>query len=424
MSKTCTLATAASILTLLFYGSVLWGVTVQQTTLYAFSGKGGDSTPVSALVADAAGNLYGVTPLEVYEVSPPASPGGAWAETVLYTFTGATDGGQAAGALVFDATGNLYGTTQRGGLGTNCNGGCGVVFELSPPSAPGGSWTETILYNFQGSSSDGATPFAGVAFDAAGSLYGTTTLGGRGKCLLQSVNQGCGTVFRLAPPAGPGAPWIETVLHQFSGGSDGAIPYAGVTFDAKGNFYGATEFGGGGCVNGFYYGGCGTIFRFSPSDGNWIGKIVFRFVNSAASNPFSSLTIHNGSIYGTNESSVYRLSSVNGVPTLSDLYNVTDGCAFAYSAVIFDNVGNIYGTASDQGCSPYVDEGFTYQLQPPQLPGGAWMENILSYDGDPFGGVILLDGLLYGTDQLGGNLTDACDGFLGCGIVYSLSVTK
>jgi len=83
----------------------------------------------------------------------PASPGGAWTESVFYRFQGAPDGAQPLAALIADAAGNLYGTTSIGGSG-NCNatqaGGCGTVFELLRPSAPNSIWPEVVLYNFLG----------------------------------------------------------------------------------------------------------------------------------------------------------------------------------------------------------------------------------------------------------------------------------
>jgi hypothetical protein len=134
----------------------------KQTVVYTFEDQS-DGRPTSSLVADAAGNLYGAAggaeePFGIiYELSPPSQPGGAWTFTVLYAFQGGSDGIGPAGPLVFDDAGNLYGTTGGGGS-PNCRDGCGIVFELSPPSQPGGAWTETQLYAFQGSPNDGAYP--------------------------------------------------------------------------------------------------------------------------------------------------------------------------------------------------------------------------------------------------------------------------
>jgi uncharacterized repeat protein (TIGR03803 family) len=115
----------------------------------------------------------------VFEVSPPAAPGDPWTETVLYSFQGGTDGGAPDGSLVFDQTGNLYGTTTQGGQNAECPN-CGTVFELTPPANVGGAWTETILHRFTGliDNSDGAGPIGALVFDKAGNLYGTTYVGG------------------------------------------------------------------------------------------------------------------------------------------------------------------------------------------------------------------------------------------------------
>ena len=123
-----------------------------------------------------------------------------------------TDGCQSEAGLVQDAEGNLYGTTTGGGTGA---GGQGTVFELAPPAEPGGAWTETVLYNFcsvlappvTGVCTDGASPDAGLVRDAGGNLYGTTLTGGN--------SSSAGTVFKLAPPAEPGGTWTETVLYNF-----------------------------------------------------------------------------------------------------------------------------------------------------------------------------------------------------------------
>ena len=119
------------------------------------------------------------------------------------------DGGQPEAGLIFDAAGNLYGTTYLGGGSGSCGGvDCGSVFKLA--SNPDGSWTETTLHSFTGGT-DGGRPFAGLVFDAAGNLYGTTQTGGdSGFC----GGDGCGVVFKLAPTS---SGWSETVLHSFLG---------------------------------------------------------------------------------------------------------------------------------------------------------------------------------------------------------------
>ncbi len=187
----------------------------------------------AGLVQDAAGNLYGTTNQggiqtqgTVFELSPRV--GGGWSETVLHSFGNGTAGKYPYAGLIFDSAGDLYGTTANGGIhvGGSCYLGCGAVFELSPRE--GGGWTETVLHSF-GSGTDGARPEAGLIFDSAGNLYGTTTAGG--------IHH-AGTVFELSPRQGGG--YTETVLHSFGNGTDGQYPYAGLLFDAAGNLYGTT----------------------------------------------------------------------------------------------------------------------------------------------------------------------------------------
>ena len=128
--------------------------------------------------------------------------------------------------------------------------GCGTVFQLTPPASPGGSWTETVLYSFAGANGDGAYPLSTLVIGQDGSLYGTTQYGGSAAagshCSFYGAT-GCGTVFKLTPPSAPGGAWTETVLHSFTGqGDDGAIPSAGLAVGPKGLLYGTTSHGGAG----------------------------------------------------------------------------------------------------------------------------------------------------------------------------------
>jgi uncharacterized repeat protein (TIGR03803 family) len=156
------------------WAAVQWN----EKVLHAFNDHRTDgSSPEYGLVIDAAGNLYGTTPSggihdygTVFELSP--TVGGGWTETVLHNFNqNGTDGALPSAALIFDAAGNLYGTTSAGGLYYD-----GTVFELSP--TVGGGWTETVLHNFNQNGTDGVSPSGGLIFDAAGNLYGTTFAGG------------------------------------------------------------------------------------------------------------------------------------------------------------------------------------------------------------------------------------------------------
>lgn len=268
--------------------------------LHIFRGNrvqpGDGAFPAASLVMDSQGNLFGTTSSggsgfgTVFEVSS----GGV--ETIVHTFA-ATDGANAYGGLIFDDHGNLYGTTVNGGAT-----GDGTVFKITPTGAvtvlhsfigadgqfplgtlvqdksgnfygvtEGGgifglgtvfkidaSGEETVLYNFSGVP-DGNFPFGGLVVDAQGDLYGSTADGGH---VTASCSGGCGTVFKLTP-AGK-----ETILYNFcsqANCTDGYHPTGNLTFDAQGNLYGATLYGGTGqCHIGSTITGCGTIFKVTP----------------------------------------------------------------------------------------------------------------------------------------------------------------
>jgi uncharacterized repeat protein (TIGR03803 family) len=242
------------------FGTTVWGENVYELkipasggtalvkNLFSFNAGTNGEEPLyegGPLVADTSGNLYGTTLFggaygygEVFEVSPPAVPGGPWTESVLFSFGGfANDGTSPAGSVALDAAGNVYSTTKDGGLYNQ-----GTVVKLSPPAAAGLPWTETILYSFAGATSDGGTPWAGLVIDKSGNLYGVTYAGG--------VN-GVGTVFKVSQSGGV---WTETVLHTFDI-RDGEMPWAGLM--VRGNrLYGATSACAGKCG--------GTIFEVIP----------------------------------------------------------------------------------------------------------------------------------------------------------------
>jgi uncharacterized repeat protein (TIGR03803 family) len=196
-----------------------------ESVLHSFTGGRDGAAPESSLILDKAGNLYGTTLLGganvngvVFKLTPNAN--GTWAEKVLHQFTGGKDGGQPRSGVIFDSIGNLYGTTQYGGTY-----GEGVVFKLVQQS--NGNWTEKVLHQFTGNK-DGSVPYAGVIFDQAGNLLGTTYYGGA---------YGRGVAFRLTPNAKSG--WNETVLHAFA--KQAANPAGGLITDKAGNLYGTTS---------------------------------------------------------------------------------------------------------------------------------------------------------------------------------------
>lgn len=207
-----------------------------ETILYAFQGQADGGAPYSGLITDTVGNLYGTASAAGADgkgvVFELKPSGGSWTEQVLYTFQGGNDGGQPVAGLIFDNSGNLYGATASWG-----SGGGGTVFKLAPS---GGSWSYSVLASFTGS--DG--PVASVTLDSSGNLYGTT---------FRDDSYGYGSVFKLTPS---GAGWTYTDLHDFTGGTDGGYPGGGVVLDSSGNLYGTAVTGG---TNGF-----GVLYEITP----------------------------------------------------------------------------------------------------------------------------------------------------------------
>jgi hypothetical protein len=239
--------------------------------LYVFSGgKDGANPQAGLLVGEKKfyGTTYqGGTPGygTVFElVLTKSHTGPVWKLKTLYPFTGGPDGGIPNAGLFMDASGSLFGSTFWGGTNSNClqsgyPAGCGVVFQLIPPTTQGGAWSETVLYSFTGVSPDGAHPNLNVIRGTNGTIYGTTYAGGsrEDNCFVDSSFRGCGTIFRLTPPSVAGGAYTETTLHIFRN-KDGGGPYGMIRgLHRSGVFYGATYLGG---SNGSF----GTVFQFMP----------------------------------------------------------------------------------------------------------------------------------------------------------------
>lgn len=251
--------------------------------------KSQEGCPTGNLLLDSSGNLYGVTqdggPNGWGSVFELTRNGSAWTETILYAFQGQADGGAPYSGLIMDNAGNLYGTASAAGANRQ-----GVVFELKHS---GGSWTEQVLYTFQGGN-DGGQPVAGLIFDNTGDLYGATASWGSG---------GGGTVFKLAPSQGS---WTYSVLASLTG-SDG--PVASLTMDASGNLYGTTFMDD--------PDGYGSVFKLTPSGGGWTYVNLHNFTGGADGGyPGGGVVLDTaGNLYGT--------AVTGGANNLGVLYEIT-----------------------------------------------------------------------------------------------------
>ena len=377
-----------------------------ESSLYNFSGGSDPKLPYAGLIFDKTGNLYGTSELggvsnqgTVFEVTPNAD--GTWSETVLYSFTGGADGGQPSSGLVLDSAGNLYGTTNFGGSG-NCNLGCGTVFELSHVS---GGWAETVLYTFTGGA-DGRQPAARLLLDSAGNLYGTTLLGGN----IGSVcSSGCGTAFKLTHGS---SGWSESVLYAFAGGNDGASPYDGLSADASGNLYGTTYAGGSSAS--------GTVFKLTPVSGGWAESLLHTFTGGSDGKfPYGGVILDAaGNVYGTafqggtpGFGMLFELVQNPRVGWKERVVHTFGNTPSAnpVAGLVMDQSGNLFGTtmagASQKICGGGC--GTLFKLSPGS--GGGWVYSVVHTFGrgtdgyHPTGDLILdASGNLYGTTQAGG----------------------
>jgi len=315
--------------------------------------------------------------------------------TVIHYFEGSDGNDMPAAGLTIDQGGHLYGTTYNI---------WGSVFEMR---AVNSNWLFSTLFSFPASGAKGLKPQAPVIKGPDGAFYGTA-VGGGGGC-------SCGVVFRLQPPATFPAsaltPWMETVLYEFRGASDGRYPgYGGLVFDRAGNLYGTTEEGGA-------Y-GLGTVFELTPHSGSWTESVIYSFGASGDGyTPWGGLTVDSaGNLYGTtiyggyyNQGMVFELTAANGGWTerLIHAFDGSDG-AKPSGQLIFDTSGNLYGTAYWGGLDG--EDGSVFELSP---SNGGWTFSLLHLfdfsagEGvDPLAGVTMgADGNLYGT-TLGGGTGD------------------
>jgi uncharacterized repeat protein (TIGR03803 family) len=332
----------------------------QETVLHSFAGGADGAVPVSGVVLDAQGAVYGAVAAggslnmgAVFKLTPPASGTGPWTRTILHNFGNGLDGQTPQGGVVLDAHGALYGTTQYGG-----GHSYGIVYQLTPPVSGTGPWKETILHSFQHSNTDGGWPMGDLAIDSKGALYGTTQLGGF------SLGD-YGTVFKMTPPAVAGGAWTEKVLHIFKY-TDGANPSYGVIIGKGGALYGVAARGSPSLSDPDE----GAVFKLTPptvAQGQWTQEVLYYFAKGNAF--FPGVTV---SPMGT---------------------------------LVFDPQGNLYGV-TELGGSDGNARGGVYSLTPPASGSGPWtakvIYNFMNCEGpiscNPMAGLVRnANGALFGT---------------------------
>jgi uncharacterized repeat protein (TIGR03803 family) len=398
-----------------------------ETTLYSFQGGEDGANPVAPLTVGTSGVFYGTTVAggtgngTVFQIAAPKKAGEPWTETILYTFAPGNAVGtvSVSGSTVTLVSGTAFvtGTTWAGVsididtvTYTIASVTSSTTLTLTAPltkaltgvgylvdSAPPGLWAGWP---------DGSGPQGGLILEG-GKLYGTTFGGG---------NTGAGSIFQLTAPAGGTGPWTEEIIYNFQGGQDGSGPETGLTV-TKGVLYGTTCCGTVG----------GTVFKLTPGQAGWTKAPVFSFSKySQGYEPFGGLAINSsGVLYGTtqaggsgNNGILFSLTAATGgkytLNTIHPFTGGTDGGA-PYGTPALGTGGVLYVTVTS-GCEYGV--GGVLEFTPPKTKGAGWTETVLySFTGagdgsQPFAGVILNNGNLYGTTEF--------DGASGYGTVYEL----
>ncbi|MGN6369881.1 MAG: choice-of-anchor tandem repeat GloVer-containing protein [Phycisphaerae bacterium] len=337
-------------------------------TVHSFAGGRTDgNAPTGGVVADAQGDLFGVTLAggsrtlgTLYEI-----PAGTNAVTILHSFTGGADGSLPSGLLTIDGQGNLFGVTLSGGAF-----GQGTVWEFQPQSG-----VLTTLHAF--APGEGTSPNGSLAVDAAGDLFGSTSDAGTG---FGNVFQISGGVFRQ--------------LYAFRGLTDGQTPGA-VALGPNGTIYGEAQAG---TVANFL--GQGNVFRMNPL-GAGQPTILTELPNPRAVHVDSA-----GNLFALTDTSVVEiLNGRAGVVQLADLSGVVPAGAVGGNSLTEDAAGNLFFTATSGSGDTLLE-----------LPVGSATPVVLQSFaplGVAGGLTVSASGTVFGVSQLGGTA--------GRGILFGVS---
>jgi uncharacterized repeat protein (TIGR03803 family) len=328
------------------------------------------------------------------------------------SFVPAPDGLSPQSNLVMDGHGNLFGTTSDGG-----QYGHGTIFEIAH-----GSGALTTLASFQFGGASPGFRYSGLTLDSSGNLYGTSQVGGA---------YDNGTLFEL----GKGSHSV-TILHSFTGGSDGSQPRDGVILDASGDLFGSTSnsvfelskgstdltiLGTNGWTGPLVLDKSGNLFGTSPL--GFYGSIIEIAKQGSSYGPETAIASFNsvtgaatiggvvadggGNLYGISDNGIYELpkgSSTIALIASQDL-NPEDGGAF-YVTLAMDPAGNMFGTTTNGGSLAGTTPGNGTIFELAKNSGA--ITTLYTFPGgdnsQPRAGVILDSaGNLFGTTYRGGN---------------------
>jgi uncharacterized repeat protein (TIGR03803 family) len=386
------------------------------TTIYRFKGGADGDSPRGALVADSAGNLYGVTSEggrngkgTVFMLTPPGAPATIWKRTILHHFPNIIDFHTVSPSQLFITNrGVLFGMTRRGG-----EGGRGTIYRLTPPEGEASSWTYELLYTFR-EFTDGAGPDGGIVRDQeSGLVYGIVAGSGSYR----------GEIFELTPRPTP--PWGYKTLHTFSGAPNSVVGSPLMRLLLRGGALIGTSYSGGADD-------LGAVFRYQLATGTTRGK--FSLLYSFAGQPDGRYPVRgvvadaDGVLYGvTNLGGAMNAGTVFSLtprPSPSTRYsddrlldfNGTSLGSDPLAGVVLDRNGALFGTTAQGGTG---GNGLVFKLTPPASRQDHWTPRVLYNFGTTASGVLptaevlLKDGAIFGTTSQGGT---ACD----CGTVFMI----
>ena len=314
-------------------------------TLFNYSaGPNKGAYPSAGLFSDGAGSIFGTTPSgaaqllgSVFRINAGTS---AFTTLVEFNYGAVSNRGRAPyGALVADAAGTLWSTTSTGGAN-----GAGTIFKVDPVSG-----AQAVVVDFTGNTGGnlGSSPYPGLVSDGAGSFWGTTQYGG---------TAGYGTIFKVNATTG----LLTTVVSftNLGGGFKGAYPAAGLVGDGAGNFWGTTTNGGAG--------GYGTVFKVNAISGLFttVQEFTSNGATNKGANPYAALTNDSaGSFWGVtysggtpNLGTIYKVNIASGLLTTVLEFNGTaapnDG-ANPWGALVNDGAGSMWGTTQMGGTTGF-----------------------------------------------------------------------
>lgn len=399
-------ACCSSLILLFGFLGTGWGQTF--SVIYNFTGAEDGAHPIAGLTTDGVGNFYGTTLSGGLGgdgdgwgvVYRLSRSNSGWNYKTLYRFIEPSRGLRPWAGVTVANQSTLYGATEIGG---DPNWTAGTIYSLAAPAANPtvvSSWSENVLFAFNYYDGDG--PLGEPILDQVGRLYGTTNIGGR--------KYWGGVAYRLEEVAGN---WQETVLWEFGNGLDGVNPEGPLIFDSSGNLYGVTSKGG--KFN------RGTIFELMPTGQEWTEKVLYDFRDQEdGMRPYAGLIFDNaGNLYGS-----ASCGGKNQIGTVFELIRSGDSWIFkllypvgTLDTLTMDKAGNIYGA---QGGGLF-GHGAVFTLSPTE---GLWkytdLHDFNGIDGDlPWGRILVdADGSLYGTTDDGGPYQ--CRFNSGCGNIYQI----